>query len=163
MATIDAPASTAQKRRRPGAIVVVLLLVGLAIVLAGVFPFRQLIAQQRLVDNTEAKLGALIAENEALQAEIDAVASPAQLERIALEDPYFAEKKLFPNVDFYSGILLRAIGIPLNMYPVMFAIGRMPGWIANWHELHAHKQRISRPRQIYTGSNTRSYKPIEER
>ena len=85
MATIDAPASTAQKRRRPGAIVVVLLLVGLAIVLAGVFPFRQLIAQQRLVDNTEAKLGALIAENEALQAEIDAVASPAQLERIARE------------------------------------------------------------------------------
>ena len=85
MATMDAPASTAQKRRRPGAIVVVLLLVGLAIVLAGVFPFRQLIAQQRLVDNTEAKLGALVAENEALQAEIDAVASPAQLERIARE------------------------------------------------------------------------------
>ena len=85
MATMDTPASTAQKRKRPGAFVVVLLLVGLAIVLAGVFPFRQLIAQQRLVENTETKLEALIAENEALEAEIEAVLSPAELERIARE------------------------------------------------------------------------------
>lgn len=86
-----------------------------------------------------------------------------ELEEKTLQDDYFKERNLYPNVDFYSGILLRAIGIPLNMYPVMFAIGRMPGWIANWHELHAQKHRISRPRQIYTGANTRSYKPIEER
>lgn len=85
MTTTDIPASTAQKRKRPGAFVVVLLLVGLAIVLAGVFPFRQLIAQERLVENTQAKLDALVLENESLQDEIDAVASPAELERIARE------------------------------------------------------------------------------
>ncbi len=86
-----------------------------------------------------------------------------ELEEKTLADSYFKERNLYPNVDFYSGILLRAIGIPLNMYTVMFAIGRMPGWIANWRELHDHKQRISRPRQIFTGSNTRSYIPIEKR
>lgn len=86
-----------------------------------------------------------------------------ELEEKTLQDDYFKERHLYPNVDFYSGILLRAIGIPLNMYPVMFAIGRMPGWIANWHELHEQKQRISRPRQVYTGKSTRSYVPIEER
>lgn len=86
-----------------------------------------------------------------------------ELEEKTLQDDYFKERHLYPNVDFYSGILMRAIGIPLNMYTVMFAIGRMPGWIANWQELHEHKQRISRPRQIYTGENTRSYIPIEER
>ncbi|WP_136807376.1 citrate synthase [Desulfosediminicola flagellatus] len=86
-----------------------------------------------------------------------------ELEEKTLADSYFKERNLYPNVDFYSGILLRAIGIPLNMYTVMFAIGRMPGWIANWRELHDHKQRISRPRQIFTGSNTRSYIPLEKR
>lgn len=86
-----------------------------------------------------------------------------ELEAKTLQDDYFKERNLYPNVDFYSGILLRAIGIPLNMYPVMFSIGRMPGWIANWYELHEHKQRISRPRQIYTGENTRSYLPVEDR
>jgi len=86
-----------------------------------------------------------------------------ELEEKTLQDDYFKERNLYPNVDFYSGILLRAIGIPLNMYPVMFAIGRMPGWISNWKELHDHKQRISRPRQIYTGNTTRSYVPIEKR
>ena len=85
MTTTDTPAGIAQKRRRPGAFVAVLLLVALAIVLAGVFPFRQLIAQERLVENTQTKLDALVAENEALQAEIDAVSSPAELERIARE------------------------------------------------------------------------------
>lgn len=86
-----------------------------------------------------------------------------ELEVKTLQDDYFKERNLYPNVDFYSGILLRAIGIPLNMYPVMFAIGRMPGWIANWWELHDQKQRISRPRQIYIGEKIRSYVPIEER
>ncbi len=86
-----------------------------------------------------------------------------ELEEKTLKDDYFIERNLYPNVDFYSGILLRAIGIPLNMYTVMFAIGRMPGWIANWKELHEHGQRISRPRQIYTGETTRSFVPLAKR
>lgn len=86
-----------------------------------------------------------------------------ELEELTLNDDYFVSRNLYPNVDFYSGILLRAIGIPLNMYTVMFAIGRMPGWISNWRELLEHHQRISRPRQIYTGYTTRSYLPIDER
>lgn len=86
-----------------------------------------------------------------------------ELEEATLNDDYFVSRNLYPNVDFYSGILLRAIGIPLNMYTVMFAIGRMPGWIANWKEMHDHKLRISRPRQIYTGETTRSFIPISER
>lgn len=87
-----------------------------------------------------------------------------ELEQEALKDPYFAERKLYPNVDFYSGIILRAIGIPINMFTVMFAIGRMPGWIAHWREMHMTPGgRISRPRQIYTGETQRSYVPIEQR
>jgi citrate synthase len=86
-----------------------------------------------------------------------------ELEEVTLSDDYFISRNLYPNVDFYSGILLRAIGIPLDMYTVMFAIGRMPGWIANWKELHDHKLRISRPRQIYTGETVRHFVPISER
>ncbi len=86
-----------------------------------------------------------------------------ELEEKTLKDDYFVERNLYPNVDFYSGILLRAIGIPLNMYTVMFAIGRMPGWIANWRELLEHNQRISRPRQIYTGEKTRAFIPLAQR
>ena len=86
-----------------------------------------------------------------------------ELEEATLNDDYFVSRNLYPNVDFYSGILLRAIGIPLNMYTVMFAIGRMPGWIANWKEMHDHKLRISRPRQIYTGETTRAFIPISGR
>ncbi len=86
-----------------------------------------------------------------------------ELEEATLKDEYFISRNLYPNVDFYSGILLRAIGIPLNMYTVMFSIGRMPGWIANWKELLDHKQRISRPRQIYTGENKRRYTSLIER
>jgi citrate synthase len=86
-----------------------------------------------------------------------------ELEEKTLNDDYFISRNLYPNVDFYSGLLLRAIGIPLNMYTVMFAIGRMPGWISNWRELLEHKQRISRPRQIYTGENSRPFVPIEKR
>ncbi|MBF0246409.1 MAG: citrate synthase [Planctomycetes bacterium] len=79
------------------------------------------------------------------------------LEEAALKDPYFVERKLYPNVDFYSGILLRAIGIPTDMFTVMFAIGRMPGYIANWKEINSNpEQKIYRPRQIYTGPNMRS-------
>jgi citrate synthase len=86
-----------------------------------------------------------------------------ELEEKTLKDDYFVSRNLYPNVDFYSGILLRAIGIPLNMYTVMFSIGRMPGWISNWRELLEHKQRISRPRQIYTGETSRPFVPVEKR
>jgi len=87
-----------------------------------------------------------------------------ELADAALSDDYFVERKLYPNVDFYSGIILRAIGIPLNMFTVMFAIGRMPGWIANWKEIHDDpKGRIYRPRQIYTGHTNEHWAPREER
>jgi citrate synthase len=86
------------------------------------------------------------------------------LEEVALKDPYFVERKLYPNVDFYSGIILRAIGIPLNMFTVMFAIGRMPGWIANYKEIHdGSRLKINRPRQIYTGKLIRDFVPREMR
>jgi citrate synthase len=87
-----------------------------------------------------------------------------ELADVALRDDYFIQRKLYPNVDFYSGIILKAIGIPLNMFTTMFAIGRMPGWIANWKEIHDNpRQKIYRPRQIYTGESMRSYVPIDIR
>ncbi|RYD48880.1 MAG: citrate synthase [Verrucomicrobiaceae bacterium] len=87
-----------------------------------------------------------------------------KLEEVALNDEYFISRKLYPNVDFYSGIIMRAIGIPMNMFTVLFAIGRMPGWVANYKEvMDDPDSRISRPRQIYTGETLRSYKPIAER
>lgn len=87
-----------------------------------------------------------------------------KLEEIALEDPYFVERKLYPNVDFYSGIILRALNIPTNMFTVMFAIGRLPGWIAHWWEQQQmNGSRISRPRQIYTGNTVTDYVPIDQR
>ena len=85
------------------------------------------------------------------------------LEEAALRDSYFVERKLYPNVDFYSGIIMRAIGIPLPMFTVMFAIGRMPGWIANYKEVMEAPTRIYRPRQIYTGPTLNHYKPVKER
>jgi citrate synthase len=85
------------------------------------------------------------------------------LEAAALSDPYFVSRKLYPNVDFYSGIIYRAIGIPTNMFTVMFAIGRLPGWIAQWKEMRANKEPIGRPRQIYTGATARAFVPIEKR
>ena len=85
------------------------------------------------------------------------------LEDAALRDPYFVERKLYPNVDFYSGIIMRAIGIPVEMFTVMFAIGRMPGWIANYKEVMEAPTRIYRPRQIYTGPVLGHYTPIKER
>jgi citrate synthase len=85
------------------------------------------------------------------------------LEEAALRDSYFVERKLYPNVDFYSGIIMRAIGIPVEMFTVMFAIGRMPGWIANYKEVMEAPTRIYRPRQIYTGPILSHYTPIKER
>ncbi|MDX1638835.1 MAG: citrate synthase [Balneolaceae bacterium] len=86
-----------------------------------------------------------------------------QLEEAALDDDYFKEKKLYPNVDYYSGLLYRAMGIPTEMFTVMFALGRMPGWIANWKEMMDEQQPITRPRQIYTGENERDYVEIQDR
>ena len=87
-----------------------------------------------------------------------------KLEELALADSYFVDRKLYPNVDFYSGILLRALGIPMSMFTVIFALGRLPGWIAQWRELHDNpSQKILRPRQLYTGTMLADYVPIEER
>ncbi len=87
-----------------------------------------------------------------------------RLEEVALSDNYFIEKKLYPNVDFYSGIIYRAIGIPENMFTVIFALGRLPGWIAQWKEMHEDQAtKINRPRQIYNGTTSRDYVPIENR
>ncbi|MEN6450667.1 MAG: citrate synthase [Thermoguttaceae bacterium] len=87
-----------------------------------------------------------------------------KLEELALTDPYFVDRQLYPNVDFYSGILLRAIGIPTNMFTVCFAIGRLPGWIAQWKEQHDDPgTKIQRPRQIYTGPTETNYVPLEKR
>jgi len=91
----------------------------------------------------------------------DAVLEIAQkLEEAALKDPYFVERKLYPNVDFYSGIIYRALGIPVEMFTVMFAMGRLPGWIAQWKEMRENKEPIGRPRQIYTGATLRPYKEM---
>ena len=87
-----------------------------------------------------------------------------ELENAALSDDYFVERKLYPNVDFYSGILYRMIGIPTNMFTVMFAIGRLPGWIAQWKEMHdTVPLKIGRPRQIYIGNNFTEYTPAGKR
>ena len=85
------------------------------------------------------------------------------LEQEALNDPYFVDRKLYPNVDFYSGIIYRAMGIPVEMFTVMFALGRLPGWIAQWKEMRLKKEPIGRPRQIYTGENKRPFVEIEKR
>ena len=87
-----------------------------------------------------------------------------KLEEATLSDSYFVERKLYPNVDFYSGIIYRALGIPANMFTVMFALGRVPGWIAQWKEMHEDpRTKIARPRQLYTGSLIRDYVPMSQR
>ena len=80
-----------------------------------------------------------------------------KLEKIALEDEYFIERNLYPNVDFYSGIILKAVGIPVNLFTVIFATGRTPGWVAHWHEMISNPFKIGRPRQLYTGAQQRDY------
>jgi citrate synthase len=86
-----------------------------------------------------------------------------KLEEAALKDPYFVERRLYPNVDFYSGIIYRALGIPVEMFTVMFAMGRLPGWIAQWKEMRENKEPIGRPRQIYTGPTLRPYVELDDR
>ncbi|MBI3516901.1 MAG: citrate (Si)-synthase, partial [Proteobacteria bacterium] len=87
-----------------------------------------------------------------------------ELERIALEDEYFVQRKLYPNVDFYSGIILRAMGFPVAMFTVLFAVARTVGWIAQWKEMiEDPNQKIGRPRQLYTGATQRAYVPLAKR
>jgi len=100
---------------------------------------------------------------EKLQVNDPLLAIAKRLEQVALEDEYFKSRNLYPNVDFYSGIIYKAIGIPTEMFTVMFAIGRLPGWIAQWKEMTENKEPIGRPRQIYIGEVVRYYVPIEER
>jgi len=85
------------------------------------------------------------------------------LEKEALEDPYFVDRKLYPNVDFYSGIIYRALGIPTEMFTPMFALGRLPGWIAQWREMRLRKEPIGRPRQVYIGEKYRDFIPVKKR
>jgi citrate synthase len=87
-----------------------------------------------------------------------------ELEKIALEDDYFVEKKLYPNVDFYSGIVMKAMGFPMEMFTVLFAVGRTVGWVSQWDEMVEDKsQRIGRPRQLYVGNPGRDYQDIKNR
>ncbi|MHB9000914.1 MAG: citrate/2-methylcitrate synthase, partial [Thermoanaerobaculia bacterium] len=87
-----------------------------------------------------------------------------ELEKIALQDEYFVKRKLYPNVDFYSGLIYQALGFPTDMFPVLFAIGRTSGWLAQWEEmLNDSEQKIARPRQIYTGARTRDYRELAQR
>jgi citrate synthase len=87
-----------------------------------------------------------------------------QLEEIALKDDYFVERKLYPNVDFYTGLIYRAMGFPTRMFTVLFALGRLPGWIAQWREMMSDPStKIGRPRQIYTGATERNFVPIDQR
>jgi citrate synthase len=86
-----------------------------------------------------------------------------QLEEVALNDPYFIERKLYPNVDFYSGIIYKALGFPTPMFTVLFALGRMPGWISQWKEMRERKEDIGRPRQIYTGATLRPFIELKDR
>jgi citrate synthase len=86
------------------------------------------------------------------------------LEKIALEDEYFVSRKLYPNVDFYSGLIYQSMGLPMDLFPVLFAIGRAPGWLAQWEEmLNDPEQKIARPRQVYLGAARRDYVPIKDR
>jgi len=86
-----------------------------------------------------------------------------ELEEAALADPYFVERKLYPNVDFYSGIIYKAMGFPTPMFTVLFALGRLPGWISQWKEMRERKEDIGRPRQIYNGPNERAFPDIKDR
>jgi len=120
--------------------------------------YRNYDPRARIIKNTCAEVLAYLKRSDPL---LDIA---QELEEIALKDDYFIERKLYPNVDFYSGIIYRAIGIPTDMFTVMFAIGRLPGWIAQWKEMHNSEPfNIGRPRQIYTGPTVQDYIPINAR
>jgi citrate synthase len=132
-------------------------------------PFRLMGFGHRVYKNYDPRARIIRAMCHELLAELGAENQPQfevalELERIATEDDYFIERKLYPNVDFYSGLILRAMGIPLNMFTVIFALARTVGWISHWDEMMRDPEsRIGRPRQLYTGSQPRKYVPIEQR
>jgi len=125
-------------------------------------PFRLMGFGHRVYKNFDPRAKVMKETADAVLAELGLENDPLlaiakRLETIALEDEYFIEKKLYPNVDFYSGIILKAMGIPTSMFTVMFAVGRTVGWIAHWHEMHSASFKIGRPRQLYLGSESRDY------
>jgi citrate synthase len=131
-------------------------------------PFRLMGFGHRVYKNFDPRATILKESADEVLAELGVtdplLAIAKELEKVALEDPFFVERKLYPNVDFYSGILYRAMGIPTDMFTVMFALGRLPGWISQWKEMHLDpKAKISRPRQIYLGEAERPYVPMELR
>ena len=132
-------------------------------------PFRLMGFGHRVYKNYDPRAGVLKASADEVLAEVGVENDPLlelamELERIALEDDYFVERKLFPNVDFYSGTIFKAIGFPTSMFTVLFALARTVGWIAQWKEMIEDPgQRIGRPRQLYTGPTEREYPPIDKR
>ncbi len=132
-------------------------------------PFRLMGFGHRVYKNYDPRAKAMQIQCHAVLDELGLHETPLlkvamELERIALQDPYFVEKKLYPNIDFYSGITLRALGFPVSMFTALFALARTVGWIAQWKEmLEDPHQRIGRPRQIYTGAKTRDYVPVGKR
>jgi len=125
-------------------------------------PFRLMGFGHRVYKNFDPRAKVMKETADAVLAELGLEDDPLlaiakRLEQIALEDEYFISKKLYPNVDFYSGIILKAMGIPTSMFTVMFAVGRTVGWIAHWHEMHSDSYKIGRPRQLYLGSEARDY------
>jgi citrate synthase len=131
-------------------------------------PFRLSGFGHRVYKNYDPRARVLAATAERVLQELhssdDLLDLARQLEEVALNDEYFVERKLYPNVDFYSGLIYRAMGFPTDMFPVLFAIGRLPGWIAHWNEMmHDPKTKIGRPRQVYIGPTEHKYVPIEQR
>lgn len=132
-------------------------------------PFRLMGFGHRVYKNYDPRAGVLKQSTHEVLEELGVKDEPLlalamELERIALEDEYFVDRKLFPNVDFYSGIILRAMGFPTSMFTVLFALARTVGWIAQWKEMiEDPAQRIGRPRQVYTGHNARPYPPLDQR
>ena len=130
-------------------------------------PFRLMGFGHRVYKNFDPRARIIKAACDSILSQLgindDVLTIAKELEEAALNDPYFVERKLYPNVDFYSGIIYRALGIPVNMFTVMFAIGRLPGWISQWKEMIESKEPIGRPRQVYTGATNRDYVAISAR
>ncbi|HZH68649.1 MAG TPA: citrate/2-methylcitrate synthase, partial [Chitinophagales bacterium] len=130
-------------------------------------PFRLMGFGHRVYKNFDPRARIIKAASdqvlEALGINDEALDIAKKLEEVALTDEYFIERNLYPNVDFYSGIIYKAMGFPTDMFTVLFALGRVPGWISNWKEMRENKEPIGRPRQIYIGANDRKYVPIADR
>jgi citrate synthase len=130
-------------------------------------PFRLMGFGHRVYKNFDPRAKIIKASAEEVLADLgvdDPILNIAKgLAEEALSDPYFVDRKLYPNVDFYSGIIYRAMGIPTEMFTVMFALGRLPGWIAQWREMRSRKEPIGRPRQLYIGETHRIFKALDKR